>query len=324
MAGARGDIFTYDVRDNLDGDLEGRLTKAVPSAKVSAVLGPWYRTELFANFGTGFHSNDARAVVQDPALTALPQALGWEVGFKSQVLKNVEFSGTFWQLDLDSELVFVGDEGTVEPRGPSRRRGIEVAGRWQALEWLLLTGDVTMTQARFRNGDAVPLAPRFTARGDVTVRFPWGLSASLAVRYLANRYLTEDRQEKAHGYTLLDFTARYRLGPVEAFLTIENLTEHRVPRGPVLLHVAPARRARGGRRRPALHAGEPAERARGPRASGSERDAAARRSAQGAGRRIPSFFIRWRSVLGRSPRRSAASPGPSIFQWQRSTTCRMW
>jgi len=54
--------------------LDGNHTRAVPSVKANLVLGPWYDTELFANFGTGFHSNDARAVVLDPRMPALPQA----------------------------------------------------------------------------------------------------------------------------------------------------------------------------------------------------------------------------------------------------------
>src|SRR5258705_6162627 len=62
VTGARGDIFHYDVRNNLSGSaerLDGNQTRAVPSVKANLVLGPWYETEFFANFGTGFHSNDA-------------------------------------------------------------------------------------------------------------------------------------------------------------------------------------------------------------------------------------------------------------------------
>ena len=101
--------------------------------------------------------------------------------------------------------------------------GWELAARLRPLQWLSVGGDVTISRARFDSGDAVPLAPRLTARGDVTVRFPWGLSSSIGVRYLADRYATEDRQHTARGYTLVDFTARYRFKMVEAFLSIENL-----------------------------------------------------------------------------------------------------
>jgi outer membrane cobalamin receptor len=225
VTGARGDIFTFDVRDNLNGDppLAGELTRSRPNVKANLILGPWFGTELFANFGTGFHSNDARAVVTDRTLTALPTARGYEFGLKARPHKMVDFTATYWDMHLDSELVFAGDDGTTEARGPSHRHGWELSARVRPLEWLSIGGDVTISRARFDNGDVVPLAPSLTARGDITVRFPWGLSSSLGIRYLARRYASEDRQQTARGYTLLDFTARYRWKMLEAFLSIENL-----------------------------------------------------------------------------------------------------
>jgi TonB dependent receptor len=207
-----------------DDDLNGKVTKARPNVKANLILGPWEKTELFGNFGTGFHSNDARAVVSDPALTALPTALGAEVGVRSKLLPRVDLSATYWYLHLDSELVFVGDEGTTEPRGPSRRHGFEFAMRAKLLDWLTFTGDVTTTQAEFETGEAVPLAPQVTARADLTARLPFGLSASFEMRYLGNRWADEARTQVARGYLLFDLTARYRYKWFEAFVSIENLT----------------------------------------------------------------------------------------------------
>jgi TonB-dependent Receptor Plug Domain len=226
VGGARGDIYHFDVHDNLDGAggrLDGNATRAVPSVKANAILGPWFRTELFANFGTGFHSNDARSVTADPDGVALPRARGWEVGARTRPHRRLEVSASYWELALESELVFVGDDGTTEIRGASRRRGVEVAARVTLLEWLSLSGDVTASRARFVNGDEVPLAPRLTARGDLTARLPWGLSASLEVRHVGDRFASEDRQQTARGYTLVDVGARYRVGSFEAFVSLENL-----------------------------------------------------------------------------------------------------
>jgi outer membrane receptor protein involved in Fe transport len=226
VTGARGDIFHYDVRNNLTGSaerLDGNQTRAVPSVKANLVLGPWYETEFFANFGTGFHSNDARAVILDPRLPALPQARGYEFGVRSKILPRVEVSATYWALDLKSELVFAGDDGTTEARGPSHRQGWEVTTRIRLLDWLTWSGNVTLTDSAFDNGQAIPLAPRMTARADLTARLPWGLSASVAMRYVSNRYADESRQQIARGYTLLDLSARYRYKNLEAFLSVENL-----------------------------------------------------------------------------------------------------
>jgi outer membrane receptor protein involved in Fe transport len=223
VGGARGDIFHYEVHDNLGGDLHGSVTRSQPSVKANAILGPWFSTEFFANFGTGFHSNDARAVVMDPSQPALAKATGWELGARTQLGRIAELSLTYWVLDLESELVFVGDEGTTEARGPSHRQGWELAARLRLLDWLTFAGDVTFTDSHFDNGDAIPLAPHVTGRADLTARLPWGLGATLEVRYLGDRDATEDRSQTARGYTIVDFTARYRYKAIEAFVSIENL-----------------------------------------------------------------------------------------------------
>jgi TonB-dependent Receptor Plug Domain len=232
VTGARGDIFTYDVhsRVNTTGDdLNGRVTQARPNVKANLALGPWYQTEFFANFGTGYHSNDARAVVSDPNLTALPTAQGYEFGLRSKAIPRTELSLTYWVIDLASELVFVGDDGTTEARGPSHREGIEFAVRVKILDWLTFSGDVTAAKAEFDTGGAVPLAPLLTSRADLTARLPWGLSSSLSMRYLGDRYADEERHQTARGYLLFDITARYRYKWLEAFVSIENLanTEYR-------------------------------------------------------------------------------------------------
>jgi hypothetical protein len=226
VTGARGDIFTYDVhsRVNTTGDdLDGKVTKARPNVKANLALGPWYQTEFFANFGTGYHSNDARAVISDPNLTALPTAQGYEFGLRSKAIPRTELSLTYWVIDLASELVFVGDDGTTEARGPSHREGIEFAMRVKILEWLTFSGDVTVAKAEFKSGGAIPLAPLLTSRADLTARLPWGLSSSLAMRFLGDRYADEDRHQTARGYLLVDFTARYRYRWLEAFVSIENV-----------------------------------------------------------------------------------------------------
>jgi outer membrane receptor protein involved in Fe transport len=121
--------------------------------------------------------------------------------------------------------VLVGDEGATEARGSSHRQGWEFATKVKLLDWLTFTGDVTTSRATFDTGAAVPLAPRLTARADLTARLPWGLSASLGMRHLGDRHADEERHQTARGYTLFDFTARYRYKWLEAFVSIENLTD---------------------------------------------------------------------------------------------------
>ncbi len=162
-------------------------------------------------------------MVLDPRLTALPQARGYEFGVRTKILPRVELSATYWALDLKSELVFVGDQGTTEERGPSHRQGWELVTKVRLLDWLTFNGNVTLTDSAFDNGQAIPLAPRMTARADLTARLPWGLSASAAMRHVSDRYADEGRQQTARGYTLFDLSARYRYKDLETFLSVENL-----------------------------------------------------------------------------------------------------
>jgi outer membrane receptor protein involved in Fe transport len=231
LTGARGDFFYFNVHNNLveaPDQPQGAARKSLPSAKANLAFGPWAQTEFFANIGTGYHSNDARAVVIDPNLPALAQATAWEFGVKSRIVPKVELTFTYWWLNLTSELVFNGDDGTLEPSGASRRQGFEFGIQVRPFAWLTYTGNVTQTTAEFFNGNTVPLAPRVTAFSDLTARFPWGLSASVSMRYLGNRWADPDRFQTARGYTLYEAGARYRykLGGntfIDAFVNIENL-----------------------------------------------------------------------------------------------------
>jgi outer membrane receptor protein involved in Fe transport len=197
---------------------------------MSMILGPWAQTEFFANYGEGFHSNDARSAVQ---LGGVPMARSrnYEVGIRSRPWgpDGLEFTVTAWRIDLQSELVFVGDEGTTEIRGPSRRQGFEVATRGQVWGPLYVNGSFTWTQAKFRNGDAIPLAPEFTAYGAAILRWPEGVTSQLQATYLGVRPLIEDRSIKSPSWIVFDWTQRYRLpiklpyGHVETFYFIQNL-----------------------------------------------------------------------------------------------------
>ena len=227
VTGARGDVFSYEGTQHVNtvgGNLTGSTSRERPNVKANLVLGPWIATELFANFGTGYHSNDARAILGNRQLEALPTAKGYEFGFRTRAIPRTEIFGTYWVLDLASELVFVGDDGTTEAQGPSHREGFEFGAKVKLLDWLTFNGDFTYTRkAEFDTAQAIPLAPIWTARWDLTARLPWGLSSSVEMRYLGNRWADPDRHQTARGYTLFNWTARYRYKALEAFLSIENL-----------------------------------------------------------------------------------------------------
>ncbi|OLB61690.1 MAG: hypothetical protein AUH96_11960 [Nitrospirae bacterium 13_2_20CM_2_61_4] len=231
--GLRAETFTFDVRNRCLACAEqpaGRKQSGVVLPKMNLILGPWASTEFFANYGEGYHSNDARSVVAQ-ASSPIARAKSYEVGVRSKPWgpEGVELIATLWRLDLKSELVFVGDEGTTENRGATKREGVEVAARGQVWGPIYFNGSVTWTKAEFRNGDAIPLAPEVTAYGALLVRWPEGLISQLQATYLGVRPLTEDRTVKSPSWIDFDLSERYQLpiklshGRVEAFLFIQNL-----------------------------------------------------------------------------------------------------
>ena len=231
--GVRADAFTFDVRNLCDTCPEqpaGRKQSGQVSPKVNLMLGPWYKTEFFVNYGVGFHSNDARSTVVD-ASSPLARATGGEIGIRSKPWgqDRLELSATLWAMGLKSELVFVGDEGTTEARGPTQRYGTELAARGQIYGPLYFNGSFTYTHAQFKNGDAIPLAPELTAYAALILRWPEGLTSQLQMTYLGVRPLTEDRSIKAPSWIDFDLTQRYLIplklpyGHLEAILFIQNL-----------------------------------------------------------------------------------------------------
>jgi len=233
VGGLRADMFTFDVRNRCATCTDqpaGRTTSSLVLPKMNLILGPWATTEFFANYGEGYHSNDARSAVT-PGSSPLARAKSYEVGMRSKPwgADGLELIATVWQLDLQSELVLNGDAGTTDIRGPSRRRGVEVAARGQIWGPLHMNSSLTWTNAEFRNGAAIPLAPEWTAYGAVLLKWPEGLTSQLQATYLGVRPLTEDRSVTSPSWLVFDLSERYQLpvtlpqGRMDAFLFIQNL-----------------------------------------------------------------------------------------------------
>jgi len=231
--GLRSEFFTFDVRNRCAScavQSAGRTTSSIVLPKANLVLGPWFTTEFFANYGEGFHSNDARSAITSGS-APLARARTYEVGVRSKPwgADGMELTGTLWAVDLNSELVFAGDQGTTQIRGASRRRGMEIAVRGSVWGPLSFNGSATWTKAEFTNGNAIPLAPELTAYGAAILKWPEGLTTQLQATYLGVRPLTENKSLKSPSWLTFDLSTRYQLpvklerGRLEAFLFVQNL-----------------------------------------------------------------------------------------------------
>lgn len=263
--GVRGDVFFFEGRDRIPAmsgvfdpvtqtclgqtdpnfcavRIRGNVTDAILSPKANWIFAILPETELYLNFGTGFHSNDARNALlakQYPTLAGnlrspLTRSLGYEFGARTRQWQRLDLAAALWLLDLDSELVFSGDAGnqqigaggTFEPAGSTRRWGIDFEARYRALPWLYADYDLSYVDPRFRaTGQAVPLAPTLLMNGGITLTLAEGLETAFRVRYLGDRPAIEDRSLTARGYTLVDLLGRYRWRNLELSLALLNILD---------------------------------------------------------------------------------------------------
>jgi hypothetical protein len=220
--GLRVDRFDFDV----DSDLKlnsGTAQDSIVSPKLSLVYTLSERSDLYLNLGGGFHSNDARGTTirVDPTDGVTPaervgplvRARGGELGMRYALADGWQVSAALWGLELDSELLFVGDGGTTESNRASRRRGVEVALFARPVRHLVVDLDLAWSHARFTEldpaGDYIPGAVERVASVGLTLDHPSGWFGGARLRYLGSAPLIEDNNVRSDPTTLLNLEAGY-------------------------------------------------------------------------------------------------------------------
>jgi hypothetical protein len=238
--GLRGDVFLFDVQSRKLKANSGETSDGKISPKFALVLGPWYDTEWYFNYGFGFHSNDARGTVTrvDPKsgqavqpVDPLVRSRGFETGLRTYLIPGLSSTLALWQLRLDSELVFVGDAGTTEPSGESKRYGIEFSNYYRALDWLTLEFDLALTRARFLNAGThanhVPNSVGRVVTGGIIVDHPSGGFGAVRVRHFGAVPLNEAGTREAGSTTLVNLGLGWRFWQdrLRVSFDILNLTD---------------------------------------------------------------------------------------------------
>jgi hypothetical protein len=224
--GLRGDLYHWDVTARRPRN-SGKKTDGILSPKVSAVFGPWRGTELYANWGLGFHSNSALGIMlsEDPftgvAAEASPtfaRAHGTELGVRTVALPQLQTTATFWYLDFDSELIYVGDSGSTEDGPGSRRLGVEITNYFYPSRWTTVDLDVSFSRARFVDlpdgENFVPGALNRVIAAGVAVAPPEGVAAgpfgSIRLRHFGPRPLVEDNSVKSESTSIANGEVGYK------------------------------------------------------------------------------------------------------------------
>lgn len=226
VAGVRRDFYRFNV--NSDNPVNsGKVNDGITSPKLSFIFGPWAKTEYYFNVGRGFHSNDARGTTitvdpKDPATTVnralgLVRSNGVEAGMRTEIIPGLQSSLAVYQLDFDSELVFVGDAGGTEASRPSRRVGIEFNNYYKLTNWLTIDADLAFARARFRDNDPVgnriPGAVEGVSSVALAVDNIGAWFGALQLRYFGPRPLTEDNSVRSNSTTTLNGRIGYKISP---------------------------------------------------------------------------------------------------------------
>ncbi len=226
-AGVRYDYFTFTYDNHPENTGEGTVGKSRVSPKLSFYYTPKPSLQLYVKSGMGFHSNDARSVVSGEAGNALPRAIGYEAGSTFLLAKRILVNVSLWGLDLENELVYVGDEGIVEISGATRRIGVDFAVRMEITRNIFADADLNYNYGRYRDlpneENFIPLAPALTSTGGLSYKSEKGLNASLRYRYIDSRPANENNTVQAIGYFLMDAVVNYDVKAFTFGITGENL-----------------------------------------------------------------------------------------------------
>jgi outer membrane receptor protein involved in Fe transport len=237
--GGRADLLSFAVDNQLPTADPSAPTSGVDAAhqlspKASLILTPiaseQATVEVYANYGHGFHSNDVRGAFTTPSVTPLTRAIGEELGARARLFRRLDLAAAVWQLDLDSEIVWNGDDGTTGVSGATTRRGVELEGRYEVTPWLAADLDLTFTKSQFStdrsNGGGLALAPKQTWAGGLSARHelgPGAVRGGLRFYGIGDRPATDDGVLVAPGFTQVDLHLGYRHRRFDLAVDVENL-----------------------------------------------------------------------------------------------------
>ncbi len=231
-AGLRGDFYGFEAT-GLAGPASwsGNVSDSIVTPKIGANYEIVDGVALYANYGEGFHSNDARGVTNpaDPA-PGLVRGDFQEVGMRFE-RGGLIFTGVYWWSSINSELIYVGDAGAVEPSDPGVRRGYELTAFWKPNNWLAVDAVWTGTRSRFaglpEGENYVPGALESSGEVGLSAAFrQW--NAALRLRYMGPHALIEDNSQRGSATFLANLRVAWtpdNLGGFELYGEVLNLLD---------------------------------------------------------------------------------------------------
>ncbi|MEO6831256.1 MAG: TonB-dependent receptor, partial [Chitinophagaceae bacterium] len=232
--GTRYDYFiqTYDNKIPTTEELpKATYNNGVFSPKAGLYYNFGKTGRVYANYGIGFHSNDARDIYFRPESggEVLPLEFALDLGVVIKPVPSLLIQFAVFNMTLQQEYTYSGDAGDVPSlNGKTRRMGVDFSGRYALTKWMYLDADLNYTHARYvdkpEGQNYVELAPSFTSIGGITIKPFKDFSAGLRYRLMADRPANTENTVIAPGYNVIDFTANYSRPRYELGFQIQNLT----------------------------------------------------------------------------------------------------
>lgn len=225
VAGLRADFYRFKTEALAGSAWGGDVSDSIVSPRIGANFAVADNLAVYANYGEGFHSNDARGVTAptDPA-PGLVKGNFRELGLRFERGPLV-LTGNYWWSGIDSELIYVGDSGAVEPSGAGRRHGYELTAWYRLDDWL--TVDAVWTGAKARYADLpdgenyIPGALSSAGELGLAARFD-RFNGSLRIRHLGPHALVEDNSARGNATTLVNGRVAFTPGNWELSLELLN------------------------------------------------------------------------------------------------------
>jgi outer membrane cobalamin receptor len=243
IVSARYDYFDFDVKSNINTNINGvnlsvnNGTEDAGNVALKANLIYTFNDywEAYVSAGQGFHSNDARGtIVQvDPnsggaiqPVDPIVDSYGYELGLRANLFDKLNASLSIWQLNLDSELLFVGDAGNTEPSDSSSRYGVELTGYYSVTDSLTFDLEYAYTDAEFdklpSNANQIPGALEHVLQAGVSYQPQQGWFANARLRYFSERPLIEDGSVTSDDSQIMNLNVGYKFIQLTLKLDILN------------------------------------------------------------------------------------------------------
>ena len=130
--------------------------------------------------------HDAKDGEAVDAVDPLVKSTGYELGLRGYTSELFNVSIALWQLDLDSELLFVGDAGNTEASDASERHGLELTTYYYFNETLSVDLEYAYTEAKFagnpEGGELITGAPKHVVPAGVNAELDQAGCGSFRVR----------------------------------------------------------------------------------------------------------------------------------------------